>query len=67
MSFLTKRVPWANWQFGALKLSMLALGIVVGAFFAEFWRPYLWPIGLVFLITALWVTVMWLGAMRRAA
>ncbi len=29
----TRRVSWANWQFGPLKLAMLALGIVVGAYF----------------------------------
>lgn len=42
MNFLTKQVPWANWQFSLLKLSMLAFGIIVGASFAEFWKPYLW-------------------------
>lgn len=53
MTFLTKQVPWANWQFSLLKLSMLAFGIIVGASFAEFWKPYLWLLGLVFLVTQL--------------
>jgi hypothetical protein len=39
----------------------------MGAVFAEFWKPLLWSLGLVPLITALWVTVLWLGALRRAA
>lgn len=66
MNILTKQVPWANWQISLLKISMLAFGIVVGASFAEFWKPYLWPLGLVFLATAAWVTVLWFQAMRKA-
>jgi len=38
MGLLTRRVPRANWQFGLLKLSMLAVGIILGAMFAEFWN-----------------------------
>ncbi|MFO0844295.1 MAG: hypothetical protein U0797_18180 [Gemmataceae bacterium] len=32
-------VTWRAWQFGVLKWSILALGIVLGTVFAEFWRP----------------------------
>jgi hypothetical protein len=64
---LTRRVSWANWQFGPLKLAMLALGIVVGAYFADLWKSYLWLAGLIFVILATWVTMMWMGAMRGAA
>jgi len=66
MNFFTRKVPWATWQFGVLKLSMITLGIVLGAIFADFWRPYLWLVGLVFVITAVWVTVIWLSAMRKS-
>lgn len=64
MSSLTKQVPWSNWQFGLLKLAMLALGIILGAMFPEFRRPLLWPLGIIFLITAVWVTILWLRVMR---
>jgi len=66
MHFFTRQVPWANWQFGILKLSMIALGIILGAIFAEFWKPYLWLVGLVFVITAVWATVIWLRAVSRS-
>jgi len=36
MNFLTRRIPWANWQFGLLKIAMLCLGILLGVCFAEF-------------------------------
>lgn len=65
MNFLTKQVPWANWQFSLLKLSMLAFGIIVGAAFAEFWKPYLWLLAFVFVVTAAWATALWLRAMRK--
>ena len=67
MSFLTRTVVWANWQFGVLKLAMLALGIMIGACFADFFKPYLWLFGLVFLATTIWVTIMWVRAMRKTA
>ena len=67
MSFLTRTVPWANWKFGVLKVAMLALGIVIGASFADFLKPCLWLVGLIFLATTIWVTIMWVRAMRKSA
>ena len=67
MSFLTRRVVWANWQFAPLKWSMLSLGIIIGACFADLLKPYLWLVGVVFLVTTVWVTVLWLRAMRQAS
>jgi hypothetical protein len=65
MSFLTRAVPWANWQFGVLKVAMLTLGALIGAFFADSLKPYLWLVGLIFLATTIWVTIMWVRAMRK--
>jgi hypothetical protein len=67
MSFLTRKVIWANWQFGPLKLAMLTLGIMIGAYFADFLKPYVWLFGLVFLLTAIWVIIIWVKAMRKTA
>ncbi len=65
MNFLTRSVVWANWQFGVFKVAMLALGIMIGAYFTDFLKPYLWLFGLVFLATATWVTIMWVRAMQK--
>jgi putative Mn2+ efflux pump MntP len=67
MNLLGRSVPWANWQFGVLKIAMLALGILIGAYFADFFKPYLWLIGLVFLAMTTWVTIMWVRAMQKTA
>jgi hypothetical protein len=64
---LTTRVTWAGWQFGVLRFSLIALGIVLGALFAEFWRPYLWLIGLLFVLTAIWAGIMYFRAMHKPA
>lgn len=65
MCFWTKLIPWANWQISLLKISVMAFGIILGATYAEFWRPLLWLVGLVFVVTAIWVTILWLRAMRK--
>lgn len=67
MGFLTRRVSWANWQFGPLKVAMFSLGVIVGAAFADFWKPYLWLLGIVFLVTTTWVTTLWLRAMHPSS
>ena len=66
MPFLTKRVRWANWQFGVLKISTLAIGIILGAMYSDFWRPLLWLVGLVAIITGVWATAIWIRAMRMS-
>ena len=67
MSFLTRTVPWATWQLGVVKLAWFILGIMIGAYFADFFKPYLWLVGLIFLATTIWVTIMWARAMRETA
>jgi hypothetical protein len=67
MNLLTRTVPWATWQLGVVKLAWFILGIMIGAYFTESLKPYIWLFGLVFLGTATWVTIMWFTAMRKTA
>jgi len=66
MNFLTRKIPWATWQFGLLKVAMLCLGILLGVYFTEFWKPRLPLIWVVAVVTTIWVSVIWLQAMRQA-
>jgi hypothetical protein len=66
MNFLTRKIPWATWQFGVLKIAMLSLGILFGVYFTEFWRPLLALIWIVGVVTTIWVSVIWLRAMRQS-
>ncbi len=63
--YLTKKVQWGPWQLGVLKLSMVSFGIILGSYFAGFWKPMLLVVWVVFIITAILSTVMWLGAVRK--
>jgi len=67
MNLLNRKIPWANWQFGVLKIAVLCLGILLGVYFTEFWRPLLPVIWIVGVVTAIWVTVIWLRAMKQAS
>ncbi|MBI3036752.1 hypothetical protein HYY73_03295 [Candidatus Woesearchaeota archaeon] len=62
---LTKKVRWATWQFSALKLSMISFGIILGSYFAGFWKPLLPAVWAVFTITVILSTMMWLSAVRK--
>ena len=62
---LTKKVQWATWQFSVLKLSMISFGIILGSYFADFWKPLLLAVWVVFIITVILSTTMWLSAVRK--
>lgn len=64
-SHLTKKVSWAAWQFSVLKLSMISFGIILGSYFAGFWKPFMWLLWVVFVATAVWVSVMWFSALGK--
>jgi len=66
-TFLTRQIPWENWQFGPVKVSTISLGVIVGAYFADFWKPHLWLVGVVFLASSLWSLSLWLNAVRQSA
>ena len=67
MNFLTLQIPWANWQFGVLKIAILCVGILFGVYFTEFWKPLLPGIWGAAVVSTIWVTVIWLRAMKRAS
>jgi hypothetical protein len=46
---------------------MLALGVIIGVCLADFLKPYLWLIGLLFLVTTIWDTIMWVSAVQKTA
>ena len=64
MNIYTRKVVWANWHIVILKWSVFAFGIIFGALFSDFWKPILWPLGVFAVLTSIWVTVIWISAMR---
>ena len=64
-AYLTKKVQWGTWQFSVFKLSMISFGIILGSYFAGFWKPLLPAVWVVFIITVILSTMMWLSAVRK--
>ncbi|MFQ6084338.1 MAG: hypothetical protein ACE5WD_13405 [Candidatus Aminicenantia bacterium] len=64
MNLFIKKVTWANWQFAVFKISMVALGIILGFYFADFWQSLIWLAWVIFIITAIWTTIMWFKALK---
>ena len=62
--YITKKVSSPTWQFSVLKLSMISFGILIGSYFAGFWKPLLPVVWVVFIVTAVWASIMWLQQMR---
>ncbi len=59
-AYMAKKMSWATWQFSVLKVAMISFGILIGSYFADFWKPLLPVVWVVFIITVVWVSVMWL-------
>jgi len=66
MNFLFRKIPWANWQFGVLKIAMLCVGILLGVYFTEFWKPLLPGIWVMAVVASVWATIIWVRAMRQS-
>ncbi|MBI2143452.1 hypothetical protein HYU20_03895 [Candidatus Woesearchaeota archaeon] len=47
-----------------LKLSMVSFGIILGAYFAGFWKTLMLPLWAVFIASSVWASVMWLQQVR---
>jgi hypothetical protein len=67
MNFLSRQIPWTNWHFGLLKIAMLCVGILLGVYFNDFWKPLLPGIWVVVVVTSVWVTVVWFQAMKQTS
>ena len=58
-AYLTRKVSWATWQFSVLKLSAVSFGIILGLYFAGFWKPLMLPLWAVFIASSVLASVMW--------
>jgi hypothetical protein len=59
---LKQKISWSAWQFGVLKLCMLTLGIICGAYFADFFRHCYVPLWIVVAITWSFSVAWWFRA-----
>jgi hypothetical protein len=66
MNPLLATFTWRGYQFGVLKLSLFALGVLVGAYFPDFWKPYFGVLWVTFIVTSLATAVWGLQSLRKA-
>ena len=62
---MNKKVKLTNWELGLLKLVSGLLGIAIGAYFADFIKPYVLEIAVMGIGTGILFTFIWLRAMRQ--
>ena len=55
--YFSQQITWPAWKFGMLKFSMIALGILLGAHFPEFWKTWYLALWLIFGVTAVLASV----------
>ncbi|MBW2991218.1 TFIIB-type zinc ribbon-containing protein [Candidatus Woesearchaeota archaeon] len=60
-----KKITWANWQLGILKWACIAIGVLLGAYFAGFWFSILWLVWVVAVVFSVWALAIWLGSMKK--
>ncbi len=52
-------VTFTWWQVGIFKLSVLAFGIVIGAYWNEFFTPYVVPLLVIAVVAGLYIAYLW--------
>ena len=66
VDFYKRKLVMSNWELYVFKLSVFCLSLVIGCYFADFIRPYLWPILIAGIITSVWITKIWLKALKKS-
>ncbi len=66
ISFFERKVPLTNWQLWIYKVAVFCLSIAIGCYFADYLKPYLLAFVVIGVITSVWITVIWLKAMKEA-
>jgi len=54
-----KKVTLTWWQVSVLKLTTLALGIAIGAYWYAFFRAYIWELLVIAVLCGLYVLSIW--------
>ncbi|KYK26766.1 hypothetical protein AYK26_04805 [Euryarchaeota archaeon SM23-78] len=65
MFICKQKVSWANWQLGIMKIACIAIGILLGAYFTNFWASIWWLVWVVAIVFAVWALAIWLNSMKK--
>ncbi len=56
---IRKRFTLEWWQTGIFKLSLLCIGIAIGAYWVDVFAPYIVPLAIVGLVSAAYIWWVW--------
>ncbi|GEM_PF-1974278 len=65
MNLWAKEYSWKGWQFSLLKSTMLAMGILLGVYFTNFWASIFWLVWVVFIVGLILTLAMWFKTMKK--
>lgn len=65
MNIWSKGYSWKGWQFSVLKSTMLAMGILLGVYFTNFWLSIWWLVWVVFIIGLFLTLAMWFKTLKK--
>jgi hypothetical protein len=51
MGYMNRKLTWEYWKFGILKTCVMSFGILLGTYFADFWKGILWLVWIIFIIS----------------
>jgi hypothetical protein len=66
-NFFTRKIRISNLEIGLIKIAAGCLAIAIGAWFADFFRPYLVLLVVIAFVAGIWATAIWLKAMKETS
>jgi len=64
MNFFKRKSSWSNTELGLIKVCVGSMYIIIGTYFHEFFKNYLWIFVLLYIATAIPVFYIWVKQMR---
>jgi len=65
MNFLKIKTTWSNAELALFKICVLAAGIILGVYFNQHLKEYLFPLCFICLITGLVLLYLWIKKMKQ--
>jgi hypothetical protein len=66
MAFFIIKTIWSNIELIIINICSIAFGIILGIYYTEFLKAYLYLVWIVFGVVAIWGLIVWLRKMKVA-
>lgn len=65
MNILTKKTSWSAIELGFIKLTLAAIGILIGSAWPAFWSGQRYVLGLVVIVFGIWSASIWFRELKK--